>query len=681
MKRLLIFFLLLFSLARGEAQTTTTSDRVVTKSLYLRDWWVDSVKRDTNFLGGNRSIPTAAAVYNFVAGRGAPGYTSVTSLPDSSGLVFHGPNGLQDTVVFEGETGGSGSSLPSMTGNEGKYLTTDGSAASWKKADPLATDTARGWYNVEDYGITPEASATTNAANLNTLLATIGTVKKTATIYFPKLAVYNFDGDYQDPTRGNCVIKLPSNAITDAYYPVVFKGAGKPVFSPSAYSSQPLPAATVLKTTKATGSGTLPSFFGGYGPVGGENNECSYVEIGFEDLIIQLPNNPQLTGINLKKYTQTILRNVAVITEAGFSVMNTTEPTSAGVYGIIQPDYSSGCYQRLDGSVFVVGFYNGIRVGENCLGDDVEVYSCNKATVFDFSHGVSRFHRLSVGWSKTHLAFNAAHAVQIGLLNTERWVPNGSTVLTKWFDFVQDVDDAGNNAKGEIIYHTGQAMVGWVPAAFTMTGGENDYFYVHELGARPTGSTSPSPSTLLWEDSFNDTNDPDIAGRTTPVGAKTWTANTGNTGVVEIILNEAKLTTDGTNAGYVVDAGTTDLDLRFTLGVKHTAVGVFPYGWAYLAYSDQNNYIICYLPTGEAYKKVAGTQTQLFAGNGDATSVSQGMVVRFVLMGNSLKYYRNATLVQDIDVTGHGLTGTKCGMLWTQDNISTIDKISCYAVQ
>jgi hypothetical protein len=126
MKRLLIFFLLLFSLARGEAQTTTTSDRVVTKSLYLRDWWVDSVKRDTNFLGAARSIPTAAAVYNFVAGRGAPGYTSVTALPDSSGLIFHGPNGVQDTVVFEGETsGGGGASLPTLS------TLTDGATITW----------------------------------------------------------------------------------------------------------------------------------------------------------------------------------------------------------------------------------------------------------------------------------------------------------------------------------------------------------------------------------------------------------------------------------------------------------------------------------------------------------------------------------------------------------------------
>jgi hypothetical protein len=141
MKRLLIFLIVFLPFIRGEAQTTTTSDRVVTKSLYLRDWWVDSVKRDTNFLGGNRSIPTAAAVYNFVAGRGAPGYTSVTSLPDSSGLIFHGPNGVKDTVVFEGETGGSGSSLPSMTGNAGKVLTTDGTTASWGTVSGGATTT------------------------------------------------------------------------------------------------------------------------------------------------------------------------------------------------------------------------------------------------------------------------------------------------------------------------------------------------------------------------------------------------------------------------------------------------------------------------------------------------------------------------------------------------------------
>jgi hypothetical protein len=123
---------------------------VVTKSLYLRDWWVDSVKRDTNFLGAVRSIPTAAAVYNFVAGRGAPGYTSVTALPDSSGLVFHGPNGVKDTVVFEGETGGSGSSLPSMTGNAGKYLTTDGTTASWGTISASYTPT-----------ITTQATSTT----------------------------------------------------------------------------------------------------------------------------------------------------------------------------------------------------------------------------------------------------------------------------------------------------------------------------------------------------------------------------------------------------------------------------------------------------------------------------------------------------------------------------------------
>jgi hypothetical protein len=174
MKRLLIFLVIFLPFIRGEAQTTTTSDRVVTKSLYLRDWWVDSVKRDTNFLGGNRSIPTAAAVYNFVAGRGAPGYTSVTSLPDSSGLIFHGPNGVKDTVVFEGETGGSGSSLPSMTGNGGKYLTTDGTDASWG--------------TITGGGSVGTLQQVTDAGNTTTDTITVGALVSSGTIHLGNLA-------------------------------------------------------------------------------------------------------------------------------------------------------------------------------------------------------------------------------------------------------------------------------------------------------------------------------------------------------------------------------------------------------------------------------------------------------------------------------------------------------------
>jgi hypothetical protein len=178
MKRLLIFLVIFLPFIRGEAQTTTTSDRVVTKSLYLRDWWVDSVKRDTNFLGGNRSIPTAAAVYNFVAGRGAPGYTSVTSLPDSSGLIFHGPNGVKDTVVFEGETGSGGVTQAALN---------DSTSVLRDSINALRADIASGgggaslYYNITAYG-----ASTASADNTTAIQAAIDAANVSGgTVYIP----------------------------------------------------------------------------------------------------------------------------------------------------------------------------------------------------------------------------------------------------------------------------------------------------------------------------------------------------------------------------------------------------------------------------------------------------------------------------------------------------------------
>jgi hypothetical protein len=66
MKRLFIFLLTLVSV-QGFSQQTQTAERIVARqSLYLRNWWLDSVKRDTSFFGATRSLPTADAVARYV---------------------------------------------------------------------------------------------------------------------------------------------------------------------------------------------------------------------------------------------------------------------------------------------------------------------------------------------------------------------------------------------------------------------------------------------------------------------------------------------------------------------------------------------------------------------------------------------------------------------------------------
>lgn len=65
----LIFILSLF-LSFATASQTVTGDRIVARqSIYLRNYWIDSIQNDTAFQNRVKSVPTSDAVYRFVKGR------------------------------------------------------------------------------------------------------------------------------------------------------------------------------------------------------------------------------------------------------------------------------------------------------------------------------------------------------------------------------------------------------------------------------------------------------------------------------------------------------------------------------------------------------------------------------------------------------------------------------------
>jgi len=85
--------------------------------------------------GGGQSFAGGASVYGG-AGGGVGGANGINgNAPAGGGMgstgVTDGGNGAAGRVVITCWGGGGGSSLPSQTGNNGKYLTTDGSALSW----------------------------------------------------------------------------------------------------------------------------------------------------------------------------------------------------------------------------------------------------------------------------------------------------------------------------------------------------------------------------------------------------------------------------------------------------------------------------------------------------------------------------------------------------------------------
>jgi hypothetical protein len=113
MKRLLILLFILMNLS-ALGQTYTAERIVATRGFYLKDRWVDSIGVDTTMNGEIRSLPSSDAVHRLVHYR----HTALQKA-------------LNDSAAALRISLSSVSSLPDQTGNAGKYLTTDGTTASW----------------------------------------------------------------------------------------------------------------------------------------------------------------------------------------------------------------------------------------------------------------------------------------------------------------------------------------------------------------------------------------------------------------------------------------------------------------------------------------------------------------------------------------------------------------------
>lgn len=529
---------------------------------------------------------------------------------------------------------------------------------------------AAGWYSVADYGIVGDG-ATDNSSALQDLIDTIAAAGENAVVFFPMTGTgeYILDGPYQDTSRGNAVILFPSVDIESKYFTITFLGEGTPTFSPSVYDNMPLPSGVKIITTKTEDTNTEPSLFGGKGPIGGPSAECSYVTIEFENLIIQVPQNPVITPINMRHVSNTRLKNVAVVAGDSFGVLDTVEPTHDDVYGIIQPDYGHGTLQKCEGIVMAVGFYNGFRVGENCVADELQVWSCNKGTLYDISHGIAIIHRLSVGWCKTSLKVRDVCRIKIDMLNTERWQVGYGGVTSEWFDFVIDIEDPSNNAQdSEIIYNSARANVGYVSQLLTLSGGNG-------IITRNTGKDWDVKVVTLFGEDFSGANTSEINGRLTPTGGIAWTKHSGSA-AFGITSNKGHLITNATVARYSLDVLTRNVDYIVVVG-PFNGFSDNPF-WVYLAYTDENNYIISHTGTLEAYKKIAGVQSSLHVGSG---TTIEGTAVRYNLNGSVFTMYRNdVEIYQTDDATLLSLTGTKVGLYVDTAQDSFLIGMAAYSV-
>jgi hypothetical protein len=248
--------------------------------------------------------------------------------------------------------------------------------------------------------------------------------------------------------------------------------------APSNYSvvgSEPIPDnLSVIKGTLNTASGTAPCLIGAHGP-SGSFDDFTNVNVVLRDLTFRMPPNPALTAVDCSLCVALDADNV-LIDGGNWNISTIALQSTAASYGLKAPGRDNGASTRL-GIVTIIGFYNGLQVGEHTRGLGVNIAGCRQATVWPVQDHASQFDRLLVVWCQKAMVITGQHYFDIQQLDIEHaasgtWVP------------VYDIDDGSNFGHGNLRWHVVLAGIG-VSTSFTVNGGAN-------INYRGLDATSPA---------------------------------------------------------------------------------------------------------------------------------------------------------------------------------------------
>jgi hypothetical protein len=410
----------------------------------------------------------------------------------TSGTSGSGGSGGQvppgQVIVSNGSNGGTSwsSNVAIITANGSNQLTgpfvnfQSGSGISFSTSSNTLTISATGggsgsslpWFDVqEDYGAAGDGVTDDTAeiqAAIDAAAAAGGGV-----VYFRK-GVYVVGGALTDTSRSNSQLTLPSvNYVAGEQITIHLLGevAPPPIFS--VIGAAPLPDEhVVIKGTLNVAAGTSPSLLGGWGPDTSE--DFTFILARIENIAFRLPENPQLTALNLSHVAAVELDNV-LCDVSDYQIQGITEPTTAASYGIMLPGLNNGALTHL-GTVNVAGYYNGIQVGEHTIGENVSLWGCKRAIVTVAGYHASHFDRLmTVHCERGIVGTGGTAYLSVDQFNVEH-------AASGWWVTDYDVDDASNYLVGRAEWKVTLAGVGH-DSTWTTNGAAN--FLMNEMGDAP----------------------------------------------------------------------------------------------------------------------------------------------------------------------------------------------------
>lgn len=310
---------------------------------------------------------------------------------------------------------------------------------------PLSTNMVI--FNVRDYGATGDGLTDDTSAIQDAIddAASEGG----GIVYFPK-GIYVVNGSLQDGSRGNSQLLLPAVNITGGD-PITIHLLGElppqqNIWYGAGVNFQT--EGTIIKGTLNTGSGSL---LGGWGPVGSEG-DFSYITVKIENILFDMPANPNLTCIDLSHIASIEVQDILINAGEISSIDDFVEPTHSGSYGIRFPKNANDAFNYVRG-LTVEGFYWGAEITEHFNGDNISFYGCKYATNHVTATHSVYIGRMLIQWCQQGIHFSGAQHIIIELINFERYTSTNLWMGAKWYEAVRDIDDPDNYAIGHVYWH------------------------------------------------------------------------------------------------------------------------------------------------------------------------------------------------------------------------------------
>lgn len=265
------------------------------------------------------------------------------------------------------------------------------------------------------------------------------------TVYFPA-GDYDISTALQDTGRSNAQILLPRVMVDATTQPITIRLLGpiRPTAQPSVVGAIALPTSGAIIRSSLGGSGG--ALLGAWGPSGSYEN-FSYCRVEIQNLTFRMPANPTRSALDLSHCTACSLDGVCV-DASNYDIASIAAQSTASSFGLRLPANNNGASVEIPGRIDVIGFYNGIEIGEHTRADHVAVWGCTNGVVLPLVYHASIIDRLMVVHSKNGMYFSGAaeHSVRINQLNIEH-APSGT-----WAP-VADIADPNNRARGSAMWH------------------------------------------------------------------------------------------------------------------------------------------------------------------------------------------------------------------------------------